>query len=127
MPVHSKPKKPGVPYFTPDKRQCLILGNIDYAPIRYMGVDKDGNPKELGFANLPEVLQDIEVFSHNIQQYDFDEDMGDIIKKTNLNIATVKKILNKFQSRINDNADSNKKTLTVVYYGGHGMMKDNQS
>ena len=51
----------------------------------------------------------------------------DIIKKTNLSIAAVKKILTKFQSRINDNADSNKKTLTVVYYGGHGMMKDNQS
>ena len=42
----SKMKKAGVPYFTPDKRQCLILGNIDYAAIRFMGVDKDGNPKE---------------------------------------------------------------------------------
>ena len=51
----SKMKKPGVPYFTPDKRQCLILGNIDYAAIRYMGVDRDGNPTEKGFANLLEV------------------------------------------------------------------------
>ena len=51
----SKMKKPSVPYFTPDKRQCLILGNIDYAAIRFMGVDKDRNPKELGFDNLPEV------------------------------------------------------------------------
>ena len=51
----SKPSKRGLPYFTPDKRQCLILGNIDYAVIRYMGVGKDGNPEEKGFANLPEV------------------------------------------------------------------------
>ena len=51
----SKLKKPGLPYFTPDKRQCLILGNIDYSAIRFMGVGKDGNPKELGFADLPEV------------------------------------------------------------------------
>ena len=53
--MFSKPKKPSVPYFTPDKRQCLILGNIEYAAIRFIGVDKDGNPKELGFADLPEV------------------------------------------------------------------------
>ena len=51
----SKMKKAGVPYYTPDKRQCLILGNIDYAAIRFVRVDKDGNSKELGFANLPEV------------------------------------------------------------------------
>ena len=44
-----------LPYFTPDKRQCLILGNYDYSAIRFMGVGKDGNPKELGFADLPEV------------------------------------------------------------------------
>ena len=42
----SKPKKPSVPYFTPDKSQCLILGNIDYAAIRFVRVDKDGNSKE---------------------------------------------------------------------------------
>jgi hypothetical protein len=43
-----------VPFFSPDKRQCLILGNYDYSPIRIMveGVDEDGNPKELGFKDL---------------------------------------------------------------------------
>ena len=61
----SKPK-PSLPYFAPDKRQCLILGNIDYAAIRFMQVDKDGNPKEKGFADLLEVEQDMEVFSQNI-------------------------------------------------------------
>ena len=59
----SKPQKPSVPYYTPDKRQCLILGNIEYAAIRFMGLDKDGNPEEKGFADLPEVKQDIKVFS----------------------------------------------------------------
>ena len=32
-----------IPYFAPDKRQCLILGNYDYSAIRFMGVDKNGN------------------------------------------------------------------------------------
>ena len=67
--------KPRVPYFTPDKRQCFILGNIDYAAIRFMGEDRDGNSKLIGFANLPEVYQDIEVFSRNIEQYGFDADL----------------------------------------------------
>ena len=51
----SKPKKPTVPYFTPDKRQCLILGNIDYAVIRFLVEDDDGTQQEKGFADLPEV------------------------------------------------------------------------
>ena len=123
----SKPQKSNsLPYFSPDKRQCLILGNIDYAAIRFMGVGKDGNQKEKGFANLPEVQQDMEVFNQNIRRYGFDEDM-DIIQKTNLSLAAVKKVLAGYQKRICDNSDVNKKTLTVVYYGGHGMMQDNQS
>ena len=51
----------------------------------------------------------------------------DIIQKTNLSLAAVKKVFAGYQRRISDNADSNKKTLTIVYYGGHGMMKDNYS
>ena len=31
------------------------------------------------------------------------------------------------QRKISDNSSFNQKTLTVVYYGGHGMMKNNQS
>ena len=68
----------------------------------------------------------MEVFSTNIQRYGFDEDM-EILQKTNLSLAAVKKVFAGFQRRIADNADSNKKTLTIVYYGGHGMMKDNMS
>ena len=51
----------------------------------------------------------------------------DIIQKTNLSLAAVKKVFAGYQRRIADNSDSNKKTLTIVYYGGHGMMKDNMS
>ena len=51
----------------------------------------------------------------------------DIIEKKNLSFTAVKKVLAGFQRRIADNSDSNKKTLTIVYYGGHGMMKDNYS
>ena len=68
----------------------------------------------------------MEVFSTNIQQYGFDADF-DIIQKTNLSMDAIKKTLAMYQRRIADNSDSNKKTLTVVYYGGHGMMKDNMS
>ena len=41
----------------------------------------------------------MEVFSRNIQQYGFDEDM-EIIKKTNLNTEETKKIFNKIKQRI---------------------------
>ena len=63
----SKPKKPSLPYFTPDRRQCLIIGNIDYSAIRWPALDANGNKvtvedengnpkeKEKGFADLPEV------------------------------------------------------------------------
>ena len=68
----------------------------------------------------------MDVFSENIERYGFDADL-DIVQKTNLSMAAVKKIISGYQRRISDNADSNKKTLTVLYYGGHGMMKDNQS
>ena len=118
--------KTSLPYFSPDRRQSLILGNFDYSAIRFMVVDKDGNPKEKGFADLPEVQQDMEVFSSNIQQYGFDPDF-DIVQKTNLSMDAIKKTLAMYSRRIADNSDSNKKTLTLVYYGGHGMMKDNMS
>ena len=49
----------------------------------------------------------------------------DIIQKKNFTVAEVKKILMRYQTKINNNMDSNKKTLIIVYYGGHGMMKDN--
>ena len=51
----SKPKKPIVPYFTPDRRQCLIIGNIDYSAIRWTVQDANGNTKVKGFADLPAV------------------------------------------------------------------------
>ena len=85
-----------------------------------MGVDKNGNPKELGFKDLPDVHQDMEVFYTNIQQYGFD-DFG-IMQKTGLSMDAVKKVFNGYQRRINDNADAGLKTLTIVYYGGHGMI-----
>ena len=68
----------------------------------------------------------MELFRTNIQKYGFDEDM-DIFEKTNQSVAETKKLFLKFQKKINDNADVNQKTLTVVYYGGHGMMNANKS
>ena len=68
----------------------------------------------------------MKVFRENIQQYGFDEDT-DIIKRKNLDFAKTKKLFLSLQSKIDANTRSNQKTLTVVYYGGHGMMKDNQS
>ena len=110
-------------YFKPDKRQCLILGNFDYAKIRWTEEGKDGNMKEKGFPDLPEVRQDMEVFSRNIEQYGFGR--LDIIQETNLDIASTKEFFNKSKRYIVENARNFEKTLTVVYYGGHGMMNDN--
>ena len=126
MSTQSKPIAKQARYFTPDKRECFILGNHDYSLIRFMGVDSNGNPKQKGYADLPAVLQDIEVFRLNIARYGFDADL-EIVQKTNLSVAAVKKIFLGYQKRINVNADAGQKTLTVVYYSGHGMMDDNQS
>ena len=79
--------KPSLPYFTPDKRQCLILGNINYRD-------------SIAWDDLEAVEQDMEVFSRNIQRYGFDGDF-DIIKKTNLTWVEAKKIFNTLQGRIN--------------------------
>ena len=51
----SKPKRTSLPYFSPDKRQSVILGNINYSAIRFMVEDEDGNMIEKGFADLEEV------------------------------------------------------------------------
>ena len=45
----------------------IILGNFDYADIRWTEEGKDGNMKEKGFPDLPEVRQDIEFFSRKIE------------------------------------------------------------
>ena len=131
MPVLSKPK---VPYFTPDVRYCLILGNSNYEAIRFPEkdangnpvVDADGKPTIKGFADLPAVVEDMKIFKNNIKQYGFDSDL-DIVKKENLSKKALRKLFNGYQRKISDNADLNRKTLTVVYYGGHGMMNDNYS
>ena len=38
---------------------------------------------------------------------------------------SIRSILRQYETKIMDNADCKRKTLTIVYYGGHGMMKDN--
>ena len=107
-------------FFTPDIRQCLIIGNFNYQAIRWTEDDADGNAVEKGFADLNEVQDDIEVFSRNIAEYGFGD--TDILEKKNINNKSIKKIFNEYQSKINNNAATNRKTLTIVYYAGHGMM-----
>ena len=50
-----------------------------------------------------------------------------MIVRKNLDFAKTKKLFLSLQNKIAENSRSNQKTLTVVYYGGHGMMSDNQS
>ena len=69
----------------------------------------------------------MEVFFTKIQSYGFEDNDYDIIQKTNLSWTNVKKVFAGCQKKINENCDVGKKTLTIVYYGGHGMMKDNYS
>ena len=98
-------KKPGMPYFTPDKRLCLILGNNDYSAIRWgtktnaageQILGEDGKPKQYGYADLPAVLDDMKVFSTNIERYDFDADL-DIVQKNNISVPAVKKVFLGYQ------------------------------
>ena len=91
--------------------------------------DEHGNlkVKEMGFADLPEVQQDMEVFFTKIQSYGFEDNDYDIIQKTNLSCTAVRKVFTGCQKKINENSDVGKKTLTIVYYGGHGMMSENMS
>ena len=42
-------------------------------------------------------------------------------------MAQIKSTFASYRKRINANADVGRKTLTVVYYGGHGMQKDGLS
>ena len=117
----------GVPPFTPDARQCLILGNYEYSPIRFtkaredgnLILDSEGNPKKFGFSDLNHVEADLQLFREKVSQYGFDD--LDIVTKENLNMAQIKSTFASYRKRINANADVGRKTLTVVYYGGHGM------
>ena len=68
----------------------------------------------------------MQVFRSNIEQYDFDENT-DIIDRQNLDFAKTKKLFLSLQNKIAANSRSNQKTLTIVYYAGHGMMQDNMS
>ena len=62
-------------------------------------------------------------FYRNIQEYGFEDE--NIMQETNLDKVATRKSIAKFKKNIVANAENNEKTLTVVYYGGHGMMKDN--
>ena len=66
----------------------------------------------------------MQVFKEKIHQYGFDSDY-DILEKTNFTLNDIKKVFLRCQKDINENCDIGRKTLTVVYYGGHGMMRDN--
>ena len=56
-----------------------------------MGVDNEGNPKQLGFADLDHVEEDLKLFKEKIVQYGFDD--INIKKKKNLSMAAVKKLI----------------------------------
>ena len=67
--MFSKPFKLGLPYFTPDIRLGLLIGNFDYSAIRVPGegLDNKGKQKQNGYSDLPEVQQDIKDFSQKLQ------------------------------------------------------------
>ena len=62
-------------------------------------------------------------FRRYIQEYGFED--SSITYEKNLDKAATKKTLAKLKKNIVANAENNEKTLTVVYYGGHGMMREN--
>ena len=78
-----------------------------------------------GIEDLPDVQQDMEIFTQNIQRYGFKD--IDIVKRKNLDYATTNKMFLGFERKININARRGLQTLTMVYYSGHSMMKDNMN
>ena len=67
----------------------------------------------------------MDAFCNNICEYGFAEEDRSIKIKRDLDKAGTRKWIRKFKKNIIANAENNEKTLTVVYYAGHGMMKDN--
>ena len=74
-----------LPYFKPDERQSLVLGNFDYSKIRWTEQDADGNEIVKGYQDLLEVRDDIDEFYNEIVKYGFDE--TDITKMDNISQA----------------------------------------
>ena len=99
----------------------MILGNDDYSAIRWR--PDDDRPDEKGYEDLPAVDQDMQDFRRYIQEYGFED--SNIMYEKNLDKAATKKTLAKLTKNTVANAKKKEKTLTVVYYGGHGMMRDN--
>ena len=87
--------------------------------------DANGKTEERGFHDLPDVQQDIDLFRSKIEEYGFPE--TDIFEKKNATFQSLSKIFRQYERKILENAESGKKTLTIVYYGGHGVMKANHS
>ena len=62
-------------------------------------------------------------FHDSIKEYGFEEE--NIVKKANFDLANLEETMTAFKKNIHANGKKFVKTLTVVYYGGHGVMKDN--
>ena len=79
-----------------------------------------GEYEEKGFVDLPEVEDNIKHFSEEIVKYGFNATQ--VTVKKNVSYADMKDFAAEIKSKIVINKKAGRKTLTVIYYCGHGMM-----
>ena len=89
------------------------MGNYDYSSVR----DHLGK----GFGDLPEAENDADFFAKKILQLGFEPD--NVTKLKNINLKQIQSQIRKYNKTLNNNSDAHKKTLIVIYFAGHGVMR----
>ena len=82
-----------------------------------------GEYEEKGFVDLPEVEDNIKLFSEEILKYGFSPTQ--VTVKKNVSYADMKDLSAEIKSKIVINKKAGRKTLMLIYYAGHGMMQNN--
>ena len=103
--------------FTPDYRVFVLLGNADYGNRR-----KDEG--YAGFCDLPAVYNDLDNMRQGLKDKLGAQD-SEITELRDADFARISATLQSTNERIILNwAQGKKKTLVLVYYAGHGVMKN---
>ena len=121
----SQSKHQSSPYFRPDDRYCLIVGNFSYQALRFMTVDKTSKETESGYPDIWENKNTINSFSDQIRSYGFSPTQ--IIKMKNVSCAKMRTLIADLKVKIQLNAKLGRMTLIVIYYVGHGIMLNNHN
>ena len=101
--------------FKVHERLCIVIGNANYQAAR-----EKVEGSEL--IDLQPALTDAEVFNEGIQRYGFDA--VTTLKNIDVEFKRMGELLRGAKTKMDRNFEEGKNTLLVVYYAGHGMMKN---